>query len=305
MAISSTYRPGYSLLPPIRVDLDGWSAGSTPGAVDNQGTKWILDDDWLKGWQDAPPPRTSMEPRPGEHGAFDGPAFNDPRVLTVSGTAIAADFASAWRARDIVASVCGDPSLGLSTMVVTVAGAPTLRMQVRRSRETKTALLDGDRIVAWSMILTAPDPRRYSDTLTTSSIGLPVASGGGLVFPLVFPLAFGSGAAGGEMTLVNAGTTAAWPTWTILGPVTGPFITNATTGDTLTFDPTFVIGSGQTLVIDSDAKSVKLQGVNRRDALVTANWFQLEPGSTIIRFAGVGIPDPVALLTATYRDGFS
>jgi hypothetical protein len=303
MGLSVLYRPGYAVQSATRVELDGWSCGA-PGDVDNDGTVWFMAP--LDGWHEAPTPRLNLEPRPSEHGAFDGNAYNDPRVVTITGKAVATSLANAKRARDIVASVCGDPSLGLQTMTVYTAGNPALQAAVRRSGITKTAPIGGSYGFVFSIIVTAPDPRRYSTTLLQPSVGLPLPGSGGLAFPLVFPLTFGSGAAGGQMTLTNGGTTAVWPVWSVLGPVDGLSITNLTTGQTLTFDPTFSIPAGQTLVIDTDARSVKLQGVNRRDALVTAGWFQLLPtADTIVRFAGVSVPDPAALLTAIYREALT
>jgi hypothetical protein len=305
MPITAEYRPGYATVSTgLRVELDGWGAGS-PGDVDNQGTAWYLGQPGIEGWHEAPAPRLSLTPRPGEHGASDGPAFLDPRVITISGHAFAVDRASARRARDIVASVCGDPSLGLQTLTVTASGNPTRQVAVRRSAETKTRFMGGGTGVEWSMVLTAPDPRRYAASLTTQQIGLPQAGGGGLVFPLVFPLTFGTGSSGGEMTLVNTGTLATWPTWTVLGPATGPIITNATTGEALTFDPTFVVPAGQNLIIDTDAKTVRLQGINRRDRLFGAGWFRLNPGSSVIRFTSVGSFDAATRLTGSYREAWT
>lgn len=302
MPIPAAYRPSYTILSPVRVELDGWSAGSPPD-VDTQGTQWHLTQ--LIGWQDAPNPRTSFSPRPGEHGAFDGPAFLESRVVTITGCAIATSWTAASQARDIIASVCGDPSLGLSTLIVYATGNPTMQALVRRSAETRTESLGDGILVAFSIILTAPDPRRYSTTLTTQFIGLPQPPTGGLAFPLVFPLDFGGSLAGGEMSLTNAGTMATWPTWQILGPLTGPVITNVTTGEQLSFDPAFVVPAGQTLTINTDAKTVVLTGINRRDTLFAANWFRLLPGTTAIRFTSASGSDPAARLTVSYREAYS
>jgi hypothetical protein len=127
------------------------------------------------------------------------------------------------------------------------------------------------------------------------TVGLPSPGAGGLVFPLVFPLTFGSGLAGGNMALTNTGSVTTWPTWQIAGPVTGPVIANVDTGEQLAFDPAFAVLAGQTLVIDTDARTVTLQGVNRRSSLFTANWFGLRGvlpnGSAVatnVRFTAAG-----------------
>ncbi len=304
MPISATYRPAITETTPLRIELDGWAAGGadTNGVLDAHGTRWRIRK--LDGWHGAPSVRASLTERPGEHGSFDGPAYLEPRTLTVEGIATSVGYASAARARDIVASVCGDPSLGLSPLVVYKSGQPTMRMLVRRADETKTEFAS-PLIFRWSMMLIAPDPRRYSAAENSQAVGLPQAGSGGLVFPLVFPLTFGSGASGGEMTLTNAGTLATWPTWTITGPVTGPRIVNTSTNEKLEFDPTFALTGGQTLVVDTAAKTVIQSGVSRRDRLFSAQWFRLEPGSTGIRFSAISAFDAATSLTGTWRDGWT
>jgi hypothetical protein len=307
--IDVLYRPTITALTGYRVEVDGWAAGmpgqdveTVKGVVDSQGTTWYLTG--LSGWHEAPIPRTSLIPRAGEHGGFDGPAYLDMRAITIEGVAVAADRVSTWRARDIVASVLGDPSLGLSTLVIAQTGHATRRCQVRRSGDTKTQLI-APGAFRWSMILVSPDPRRYADALSSSAVGLPQVGAGGLVFPLVFPLTFGSGTSGGDMTLHNAGTIATWPTWLMMGPVTGPIITNTDTGERLEFDPTFAVPAGQTMTIDSDVKTVLLGGVPRRDRLFTAQWFRLDPGDTMVHFSAASGSDPAASLTAQWRDAWT
>lgn len=302
MAISSTYRPSIVETTPVRIELDGWAAGGddTGDVVDAQGTQWVVNN--FDGWQGAPGVRTTLTERPSEHGSFDGPSLLQPRVITVEGIAYATDRSAAFLARDIVASVCGDTT-SLQTLVVHETGRPTKRASVRRSAETKTGPIT-DSAFAWSMILVAPDPRRYADDGSSRSVGLTSPGSGGLVFPLVFPLVFGSTLAGAEVDLVNSGTIPVFPTFTLAGPVTGPIIRNLTTGQRLEFDPTFALAAGETLTIDADAKTVMQVSTSRRDRLFTAQWFKLDTGTTRIRLDSVGSYDPVTLLTATWRDGW-
>jgi Siphovirus-type tail component, C-terminal domain len=200
--------------------------------------------------------------------------------------------------------VCGNPALGLSTLVVTQTGYQTRQAQVRRSSDVKTEPMSPTSF-RWSIILVAPDPRRYSNAATSLSAGLPQVGSGGLVFPLVFPLTFGSGTSGGQLLLTNNGTMATWPSWDILGPVTGPVITNLDTGQRLAFDPAFTVAAGQHLLINPDAKTVFLGGVSRRASLFIAEWFDVPPGSVNVRFSSASGADPAALLTATWRDAWT
>lgn len=302
MPISSEYRPTITTVgADTRIELDAWAAGA-PFTTDSQGTQWELQD--MQGWWQSPGVRLSQQPRPGEHGMFDGPAQLAERVITISGSCRAVDFAAAQRARDILVSVAGDSALGLTTLVVYEAGRPTKQAAVRRAAESR-ALWLADNFFQWSIILTAPDPRRYANAQSSQFVSLPGSGAGGLVFPLVFPLTFGAGAAGGEMTLTNAGTIATPPTWEIRGPVTAPVLTNVATGQKLEFASTFALTTGQTVLIDVDARTVLQGAVNQRANLVVAQWFLLDPGSTQVRFSGASADPATARLTATWRDGWS
>jgi hypothetical protein len=309
MPISATYRPAITALTGYRVELDGWAAGmpgqdaeTVKGVLDAQGTTWYLTN--LEGWADGPPPRTSLIDRVGEHGSFDGPAYLDVRAITVEGVAVCTSRVATWIARDIIDSICGDPTLGLQTLKITQVGYGTWRAQVRRSGATKVKLI-APNTFRWSIVLVAPDPRRYLDVLNTVSVGLPTVGSGGLVFNLVFPLTFGAGVQGGQMALTNTGTINVWPTFTVLGPATAPVITNTDTGQRLEFGTNLVVAASQTLVVDTDAKTALLSGASRRADLLTAQWFPLPPGTTNIRFTHTGTYDANALLTATWRDGWT
>jgi hypothetical protein len=303
MAIGVGYRPGYVSQSNRRVEVDGWSAGS-PGDIDAQGTVWYLRK--VEGWQEGPSVRLGMTSRPAEHGAFDGPAFLEPRIVTLSGTAVGSSYAGTKQARDIMASVLGDPTLGLQTLTIRAPGYLPMQADVRRSDVVKTTERGKDGLTFdWSLIAVAPDPLRYSTVLTQVTTGLPIVGAGGLVFPLVFPLVFGAGTAGGDLTVTNTGTIATWPILTLTGPLTGPSITNVTTGQTLAFLPSFSIAAGQSVVIDTKNRLVTLAGVNRRNAITTAEWFRIATGSQVIRLSAVSAYDPAATLTVSFREAWT
>ena len=313
MPISVEYRPALTTAGVLtRVELDGWAAGEGgpggTGTLDAHGSEWGLGTDsspgGVEGWQTSPGIRLSHRVRPGEHGVFDGPAQMTERVIMLEGSCRSADFNAAQRSRDILVSVMGDSQLGMSTLTVYEQGRPTKQARVRRSAESKTLWLS-DTFFLWSMILVAPDPRRYAAAESTQAANLPGAGTGGLVFPLVFPLTFGSGAAGGSLLLDNSGTIATPVVWEILGPVDAPVITNIGTGQRLEFASTFSLGSGETVTINSDTKTV-LQGVtNRRPDLVVAQWWNLATGPNQIQFSGASGSPTVAQLTATWRDAWT
>lgn len=304
MPLTAEYRPTLTTTGiNTRVELDGWAAGA-PFTLDAHDTHWELQE--ILGWWEAPGVRLSQVERPSEHGSFDGPAQLAERVITLTGTARSTDFAATQRSRDILTSVVGDPALGLGTLLVYEEGRPTKQATVRRTDRALTRWLS-DTFFEWSIILVAPDPRRYAADLSTNFTSLPASGSGGLVFPLVFPLTFGSGAAGGEMTLTNSGTMSTPLLLTLRAPVVTPVITKVSTGQRLEFTSGFDLATGQAdIVINTDVKTVTQGTVNRRGNLATAQWFNLEAGeSALIRFSGASSDPATARLTATWRDAWT
>lgn len=258
----------------------------------------------LAGWIDLPDMRLDDQPRPFRHGAFAGQQLAQERVITWDFTMYDTgdDFDATVDALRRITAVEEAPDE--EPLVIQLSGAKWL-CAARITRR----LLPVDRgyathHVAGSLQWVATDPRLYSAGPTESaSVGLPALGTGGLVFPLRFPLTFGTGRSGGDVSVTNTGTLTTWPAYVITGPVTGPIISNVGTGQTLAFDPTFTVPTGMSVTVDTDAKTVMLGGVNRRSSLVTADWFGLAADTpTNLRFSSVGTFSPSALLTVQWRN---
>lgn len=134
----------------------------------------------------------------------------------------------------------------------------------------------------------ATDPRWYSSTMSSILLGL--TEGGGLEFPLTFPLTFGAGS-DNDGSAFNAGTAPAPWTAAILGPVTNPVLTLGSTGEAVVI--TGVVAPGETLLIDSASRSVLLDGSPRSSWIaLTSRWWELAAGTNTVRFraaAGTGV----------------
>ncbi len=257
----------------------------------------------LQGWLDAPNLRGSNADRPGRHGTYPGQKRATERVIEVELTAIDDD-PTALTAIKTAVAYDEDP---VEEELVIWAG--TTDPQLVYARLERCAVpTDHD----WSLghqratlQWVASDPRRYTVGLQTSPvIGLPAAAVAGLAFPIAFPVSFGTGSGVQTLTVTNSGDVPTWPTITINGPVTGPIVTNATTGQVLMFAAGFEVEAGQQLVIDTDARAATLNGVSRSDALVIRGWFPLNKGDTVITFSGAGAYDPAAGLYITWRDAW-
>lgn len=134
----------------------------------------------------------------------------------------------------------------------------------------------------------ASDPLHYTVTQFSTSITL-TPDTTGLTFPIDFPLNFGASSSN-EAGLFNGGTAPANWTATIAGSIEGPRLERSDTGQEINL-PNLTVPGGETLVIDSAARTILLNGTaNRRQFLTKASrWFKLDPGATTsIRFSANG-----------------
>ena len=129
-----------------------------------------------------------------------------------------------------------------------------------------------------------PDPRYYDDTLNTSDITA-TATPTGRTYDRVYDLDYGGGAGTGIIT--NNGWATTYPTITITGPATNPRVINNSTGQSLLID--YTLQTTDTLVIDTDYRTVTINGVNRRAILNNASaWFAAPPGTSLYSFQATG-----------------
>lgn len=151
-----------------------------------------------------------------------------------------------------------------------------------------------------SVLLSATDPRIYDETQSIDTVSLPTA-GGGLNFPITFPITFGAVSTGGTITANNAGTFDTPVVFRIDGPCTNPVIDNVTADKELAL--TLVVASGDYVEIDTAAKTVLLNGTaSRYSALTTSEWFDLAPGDNQLDFRAVTAT--AATLKATWRSAW-
>ena len=129
-----------------------------------------------------------------------------------------------------------------------------------------------------------PDPRYYDDTLNTVDITA-TATPTGRTYDRDYDLDYGGGANTGIIT--NAGWATSYPLITITGPATNPRVIDASTGQVILVD--YVLQTTDTLVIDTDYRTVTINGVNRRAILNnSSSWFAAPPGTSLYQFQATG-----------------
>lgn len=272
------------------------------GSLLGSGTPFRLAD--LSGWIDLVDFRGDDYDRPNRHGQFPGASLMGKRTITFSFKVTGVSLAGFQAVIDSMRALTAPVEQPVEEPLVIRLGGQSWRCMAR----CKGRILKVDKFYAvgyteGAIRWDATDSKLYSpaEHAVTTPLASPPTTG--LVFPLVFPLDFGAGPSGGFLSATNAGWVATWPTLQIDGPVTGPIITNHSTGQQLVFNPSFTVAAGQSLLIDTDQKQVTLNGVAMNNWLVTRGWFPLLPGvATRIDFAQVGSYSSSALLTCRWRD---
>lgn len=251
----------------------------------------------VSGLLDSPELRSSLRPRLTRDGLHLGTTYLGGRTVALT--------------LDVIGWTEAEHSSALATLTRALQvgeGLAPLRFQIPGVAEGRLARVNAmvsryaapvaHEHYAWTSTMAvefiSPDPRIYSDELVSVAVPSYTASGG-LTFPITFPLTFGAGGDIGIANLVNDGNRSAPFVVEILGPCLNPTIIHLGQGRTMALDGALL--SGQVLTLDTDARTVTVDGVTRYNLLSSAQWFDLEPGSNEVRFT-VGDTDAS---TATFR----
>lgn len=254
--------------------------------------RWSGDDPWTP----SPEPREESGSRVGDHGDWDATEFYAARSYTISGYAEAPTHAALHAAKDRLSAACGLRPFDFRILEPGLDRTASFRRSGQPLWSEQASLIRAN----FSVGLKARDPRIYSTALHTATTGFP-SSSGGLTLPLTVPLTIPATVTSGLLSLSNAGTEVAWPTFRIDGPVTNPGVVDMATGKTWRLK--LSLAAGEWVTVDSSSHQVLSMGdVNgsRRSAW-SGDWFGLAPGSNSLRFVGE-FAGPGAQLSASFRD---
>jgi hypothetical protein len=231
---------------------------------------------------DAPDYRIGAYENPGEDGGTVGSAFYASRVVTLTGTVKGTDYAGYNTARRALAYVCrvrkdtnGFPTATRFTFT-TLDGAAFFFDGYVKSIDIEQKYLTWGKYLVTIIV---PDPMIYQTTQQSSGqVSRP--SGGGAVFPWVFPVIFGAGT-GGSASVYNYGNADTWPIFTLRGAGTNPYMYSIERGKSFKLNYT-TVNVTDVIVIDMNAKTVVLNGttnlLSAKD--VDSEWFSLLAGVT-------------------------
>ncbi len=182
----------------------------------------------------------------------------------------------------------------------------------RRSVTIDTSYSSGLATVTYEFF--CPDPRYYDDALQSVDLYNPAVFTTGRTYnrvytaaatPNAYPNETGMSYGGGSAAtnaISNIGWTTTYPIFTITGPCINPKVTNTLNGNYLLVNTTMI--SSDTLVINTDLRTVTLNNVNRRALLNNSStWFAAPPGTSYYTFDAQGTGAGTTCLT-TWRSAY-
>lgn len=255
----------------------------------------------LTDWYSLPDSKSEVRERPTSDGAFG--IDRDPRrslALSLEGFFASTSHAEALAAKEDFLEAIRAPK-------VQIRVTDALRTTVRTVDIRRVSVPDHSR-PSWkfSIDMIATDPRRYGDEFSPST-GLPTA-GTGLVYPLVYPLNYGSGGDPGRVAIVNPGTSATDVLLEVSGGLSGGVeLVELSTGSYLRLERSIPLGS--VVVFNTRTGRVYLD-VPANDVsgfLTRRDWggFTVPAGgSRTVQFNGLGTVTGAPILTARYSPAF-
>lgn len=257
----------------------------------------------VTGLLDSPEVRTSLRPRLTRDGLNLGTTYLGGRTVAMTLDVIG------WTEEELTqgltaATTALQVGLGLAPLRFQLPGVAAGRMARVGAMVTRYAAPIAhehfEHTATMAVEFVCPDPRIYSDDLITVEASSATVSGG-LTFNAVPNLTFGTSGDSGTTDLVNEGNRSTPLRVTILGPCLNPSIVHLGLGRTLALGDS--LGAGQVLTLDTDSRTVLVDGATRYNLLSSAQWFDLAPGSNEVRFT-VGDADQ-GVATFTYRHAWT
>jgi len=262
--------------------MSAWTATiGTTGLVVGKGTTypWAIMPDLFG----VPEIRTVDYYRPARHGEVAGQDLLAARTVVLEvhvNAAIEEDAETALHQLTVAFSAVDADT----TLDIEVTGAVAYRLY-GRPRGVEVAL---DKQVRGGVIrarctFKAMDPRLYIAAAQTLPISL-AGGGGGLTFNATADFTFGGAVSGGTATATVAGTIPVPWVATMTGPLTNPIFEHVGQGRQIALVGT--VNAGETLVVDSDARTILLNGTTSRYSFLssTSRWFDLTPGANLLAF---------------------
>lgn len=232
----------------------------------------------LDGWFSPAGTRRESTPRLWAHGTFSERGWRDQRIITVGGHIFTDTRAEAAAMTDTLAAALADGTAGTFSVDDADLGYREATVFIEGKPDV---IWDGGRDVFFMIDMTAPDPRKYGQAVSLTTLA--AAPGGGLIWDLFTGnnagvLDFGASDTPGTVTFENTGTADTPPIFTVSGYAPGFTITEVASGARLVYTDT--VAAGQSVTINAADGSVLLNGyADRSPYLIRREWTRV-PGRT-------------------------
>lgn len=252
-------------------------------AIDDNSVAWIITD--LDGWWGLPDVEVPDDPRPfAQDGSYYTTGRYTARTISMKGYILPLDGVSS---KAVTSRNAFNRALNLvrarTQLKVREQGLDKVAL-VQISSRPLVRISQASGLLEFDIALKATDPLKYADASKYYNVGLEVSTPG-RTYDRVFDFSYGGAPTTNVIEVVNDGSYASYPEFTITGPVLNPTIEHVNTGQELEFKTQITIGEPMT--VRPLTKQVLVQGENRRNTLTpSSKWFPMYPGTNLIRFTG-------------------
>ena len=254
------------------------------------GAEFVLES--FEGWEGSTGSTLRAVQKSRAGGAWAGTAYHRERIIVMGGKIFASSYAMITAAQTRL-----NTALTLDEAPLEVDEAAFVRSCMVRQDDVPIQRRIAPTVSLWSIQVLAEDYRKFGAPLTAST-RLP-ASSGGLTVPFTVPFTVPATLVSGQVNLTNPGNEIGPVILRVDGPCHGPSITHVASGITLTFSASLVLGAGEWLTIDPEARTVMANDQSSRSGYITSRgWFGFVPGANTFAFTAASF-DADALLTVT------
>ena len=268
----------------------------------------------IDGLEDLPVIRNQDDNRGYQDGMWTGRDFLSGRMLTFTITVRGDTNYTMNYYLDLLQANLVPQQQGTGLLQFQLPGSDLQRIDARVRRRAIQINTDYSSGMATAMYeFFCPDPRYYDDQGKSTDL-INATAVAGRTYNRVYTatatnpanpndtgMSYGGGA-GAPNLITNDGWTTTYPEITIQGPAINPKVTNVTAGAFLLIDAT--IGTNDQLVLNTDYRTVTLNGVNRRALLNNSStWFAAPPGTSYYTFTATGTDGNTACVV-TWRNAY-
>lgn len=259
------------------------------GTLEASGVKWTTQS--VEGWGGTGS-SIAVVKKPRSAGAWAGHGYGLARHVSIGGLVRAPTEDAISDAFDRLSEAVAFED----TLLTITEGTRSRWCNVRREDEVLRSDLSPT-IAKWSLQVVALDSRKHGASLTGST-RLPSFSGG-LSVPFTVPFSINSTRVTGQVSLTNPGNETGPVSLRIDGPCVGPVVTHVSSGLSLVFASSLVLGVGEWIDVDMEAHTVMANGQSSRANWVTSRgWSGFVPGPNVWAFTAASYTAD-ALLTVT------